>query len=220
VNRKTATRTAVLWALIGVGAGVHPVAGQRWELDLRRVTIEREQSSSLTGSGELIPAGFGVSARHVWRSGLSIEFEVSRGSEDRMGAICGGFVMDPVTECIPETVRYSGGLVAVSFGWLFHVDTSSGWWLGIGPRGGIGAAWAKQTGRDTGETFSEAPLTLLIGLGAEVTRELPWYGLALMASVGADHLRPVVAECVDCWQVLSEPMPQLRMGLGLAWPMP
>jgi hypothetical protein len=118
--------------------------GQVWELDVRRVTIEHDPPPTVSGSGKQIPMGFGVAARHVWPSGIFVEFEASRGSEDREGAICGGFIFEPATQCISETVRYSGGLVSVSSGWLLRLASGSGWSLGLRPRVGLGAVWVHE----------------------------------------------------------------------------
>lgn len=217
---KCATLAVAAVATLTTGALAGPASGQAWEIAVRRVTIDHDPPSNVARSGEQIPTGLGLSARHLWQSGMFVEMEVSRGSEERTGAICGGFIVDPATQCVVETVGYSGGLVAVSTGWLSRLQIGSEWWLGVRPRAGLGAVWMHETGRDTGRSFSEAPLTLLVGLEGEVGYQLPWRPLALTAAVGVDQLRPVRISCEDCRQVLNEPLPQVRMGLGLAWRTP
>lgn len=221
MNSRSAVPVPVALAIVGVGLCVSPIRGQTWELDIRRVTIDHDAPPTLSASFEQIPRGFGISARHLWESGAFLELEFSRGSDRRIGAICGGFIFDPVTQCVAESVGYSGGLVALSMGWQFRLDLGSAWWLGIRPRAGIGAVWVSEVGRDTGREHFEAPSTLVAGIGAEVARTLPWYGLFVSASVGADHLRPMrLGQCLDCHQVLDSPLPQMRVGIGVGWRMP
>jgi hypothetical protein len=213
--------TVIAAVSTGLAAAAAPASGQLWELDVRRVTIDHDRSTPGSESGEQIPRGFGFAARHVWRSGVFVEFEASRGSDDRDGAICGGFIFDPATQCVPEIVRYSGGLVAVSSGLLLRLASGSGWSLGVRPRVGLGAVWVEERGLDTGFSFHEAPMTLLWGLAVEVRRELPWYGLGLLTSAGADRLHPVRnGVCLDCWTVIHDPLPHVRIGLGLTWRLP
>lgn len=205
----------------GLAVSAEVASAQLWEFDARRVTINHDRTPPGADSGEQIPRGFGFAIRHVWSSGVFVEFEASRGAEDRNGTICGGFVFDPVTQCVPEVVRYSGGLVALSSGWLFRVASGSGWSLGIRPRAGLGAVWVEEQGLDTGTTFHEAPISLALGLAVEVRRELPWYGHGLLTSAGADRLYPLGTEaCLDCWQVIQNPLPQVRLGVGLTWQLP
>ncbi len=218
--RAQPSRCSILWALLALGAAMSPVAGQSWELEVRRVMMDDDGYESFARSGAPIPDGFGLAVRHVWSSGVLFGFELSRGSEERTGAVCGGFVMDMATECIEETVGYRGSLFALSLGWLFGVEVGEAWSFGIGPRGGMGVAWVREAGRQTGREFSESSLAFSVGVGAEARGRLPWYGLSLVASVGADHLRPSRERCLDCWQVLMDPLAQLGFGLGLAWRIP
>lgn len=216
--RTNVVSTLFFLGTAGLGGLPPNAAGQGWEADLRWMTIDHDPPSNVASSGEQIPSGLGLSVRHVWPSSPFLGVRMSRGSEDRRGAICGGFVFDPGRQCTSETVSYSGGLVALSAGWRFALDVGSGWWLGIRPTAGLGTVWIRETGKDTGRSYSEAPLTFLAGLELEGARRLPLHALTIIASLGVNHLRPTGLDvCEDCRQVLREPMPQVEVGLGLAW---
>ena len=156
----------VLLTGVSVALASVSVSAQRVELDLRRVTIDHDWDSSVLGRGEAIPPGFGVTARYVWRSGAFLELSASRGSDRRQGVICGGWIIDPASECIFEPVEHSGGLFALSAGRRFQLDLGASW-LGIRPKAGLGALWVSEQGRDTGRSFLETPLALFVGVALE-----------------------------------------------------
>jgi hypothetical protein len=197
------------------------VSAQTWELDVGRVRIDHDPSPYLTTSGEQIPTGIGLAARYVWRSGVFFGVASSRGSDVGAGAICGGFIFDPVDQCIPESIRYSGGHMALIAGWRFRLEHRSGLWVGIRPTAELGSTWTREVGRATGRAFYESRLTVGLGAGLEAGYQLPWRRIGIMISAGMAQLRPVhVDRCLDCRQELYEPMPLSRIGVGLTWEMP
>ena len=191
---------------------------QRWEVELLRVAIDHDHPRTTSGRGEQIPPGLGLAARHLWDRGFFVGLDGSRGSERRWGAICGGFIIDPETQCIGETVRYSGGLVALTGGWLGSAAIGSRWTVGASVRTGLGAVWVRESGEDTGRGHSESPLAYLLGGALEGSYVLPGEHMALTASVGADRLRPFGRDrCEDCRQIVRDPLPGWSVGLGVRW---
>ena len=210
----------VSWALLGVACVVAPsgpVVGQSWEVALRKATIDHDPSRGSADTGEAIPPGLGVSVQHVWGSGVAFGLAMSQGSEVRAGAICGGFIIDPVLECIPERVRYSGGLVALSGGWRLRGELGSKIWLGITPTAGVGAVWVSEDGLETQRTYSETVFAFILGAALESGIRLPWDGFGVVVSAGVDQVRPLRIGCEDCRQVVRDALPQVRFGAGVTW---
>lgn len=193
-------------------------SAQRWEMSLGRMSIDHSWPSNQTNSAEQFPTGIAWAGRHVWSSGLLVDLEISTGSEVSPGAICGGFLFDPERQCIPEPVRYSGGLVALSLGWRLQQDIAQDWSIGVRPRVGLGSAWASQSGQDTDRSYSDHPLTLVLGAALDGEYRLPGRPLAIIASLGADRLKPInIAACEDCWELVTDPLPQWSFSLGIGW---
>ena len=84
---------AVPLFLLVLLALVHPacVAGQSWVAEAYWTNLD-EQPPWGVGSepADPVPTGFGVGIRHLIDSHLFVEAQVSRGADQRLGAICGG----------------------------------------------------------------------------------------------------------------------------------
>jgi hypothetical protein len=207
----TGLAAAVLFAL-----ATAPASGQSLELEVRRARID-QRPAPLERPAAYLPPGFGVVARGVLRAGPFLELEASRGADTRRSAIC-GYHMDPSLDCIPESVRYRGGLVAGLVGWRFRFGVGERLDLAMRPRVGLGAVWTSELGTETGRRRTEHPPTLVAGVFAEALYRLPGPGLGLIASLGADTIRPGVGyECADCFESLTYPMPQWSVGVGVSW---
>jgi hypothetical protein len=202
-----------------VAAILIPRAGfsQSWEVEVRRVAVDHDPPSTVTETGEQVPAGWGVAGRYVARRGVFIELEQSGGSEQRLGAICGGFIFDPATQCIPEDVKYSGGLSGASVGYAGRIGLSPYWRIGIRPALGVGVIRAAEDGRETGRTYSEIRPALLASAAVEATFRFSDTGLGLIATVRAMGVQPIKASCLDCRQVFWRSISHVAYGLGVTW---
>lgn len=190
---------------------------QSWGLEVRRVSIDHDPPATLTETGEQIPIGWGVAARFVASRNLFVQLEHSIGAEQRRGAICGGFIIDPATQCIPEQVEYSGGLTALSAGFAARIGLGSHWSAGVRPSVGLGALRAAEHGRETGRTYSETRPAILAGVAAETTVRIPDTGLGLIVSVRAAWMKPFKEPCLDCRQVFWRSLSHIAYGAGLEW---
>jgi hypothetical protein len=211
-------RGTVLVCLVCIANLLHAgvASSQTWEIDLRLVAIDHDYEGPSSDDWEQIPVGFAIAGRQTWASGAFFGLEISRGSEEHYGAVCGGFIYDPVTQCVPETVSQSGGLVAVFAGMRWRSPLGSKWTIGIAPRGGAGFLWTREHGKNTKRTLSHSPFATLLGVAAEASYGLP-QGMALLSSVGADYLRPYSIIEEDGWQPLRNSMPQVSIAVGVAW---
>jgi hypothetical protein len=187
---------------------------QSWELEARRVSTNYQAR----GSAEPVPSGWGGVARYIARRPVFLEFEYSAGVDYRFGAICGGFLIDPATQCIPETVRYSGSVVGVSAGLAGRVRVGSRWSYGARPKIGLGAIDAGQHGQDTGREHSETRLAVSAGLAAQVSHHIPEFGVGISAFAEASQVRPLrITSCEDCMEVLRASVARLAYGITLIW---
>ena len=194
------------------------LSAQSWELDVRRVVIDHDPPPQVADTGEQIPSGVGLAARYVFPNRhLFVEAEWSNGAERRLGAICGGFFLP--SDCVAETVQYSGGVFLVSAGWLARLSLGPRVRLGIRPKVGVGLLRANERGIDTGGTYSEGRFTTMVGVAAEAAFRPFTRGPWVSTSVGTDSLRPYSAGCEDCRQLLRRRLPQFTVGVGLAWSM-
>lgn len=196
-----------------------PQAGfsQSWEVEVRRVAVDHDPPPTVTETGEQVPTGWGIAGRYVARRGIFIELEHSSGSEQRLGAICGGFIVDPATQCIPEPVRYSGGLSGASVGYAVRIGLSPYWRIGIRPALGVGVIRAAEDGRETGRTYSEIRPALLASAAVGATVRLSDTGLGVIASVRVTGVQPIKASCLDCRQVFWKRLSHVAYGVGLTW---
>lgn len=190
---------------------------QSWEMEVRRVAVDHDPPSTVTETGEQVPAGWGIAGRYVARRGVFIDLEHSSGSERRLGAICGGFIVDPVTQCIPEPVRYSGGLSGASVGYAVRIGVSQYWRIGLRPALGVGVVRAAEDGRETGRTYTEVRPALLASGALETSVRLSDSGLGLIASVRATGVQPITASCLDCRQVFWTRLSHVAYGVGVTW---
>lgn len=190
---------------------------QSWEIEVRRVAIDHDPPSTITESGEQVPAGWGVAVRYVATRGVFLELEHSSGSEQRLGAICGGFIVDPATQCVAEQVKYSGGLSGASVGYAVRIRPSPLLALRIRPALGVGAIRATEDGRETGKTYGETRPALLASAAVDATLRLSGTGLGLIASVRATGVLPIKASCLDCRQVFWRRLSHIAYGVGVTW---
>jgi hypothetical protein len=197
-----------------------PRAGyaQVWEVGFAWVEVDHDYPSTMADTGEQVPVGFGISARRSFKiPSLYLEFEYTRGAEERAGAICGGFIQPG--DCVLEQVEYSGGVSMLSMGWLGDRALTDSWSVGIRPEMGIGFLRANEAGRETGKTYRDWQVAASFGLGLEVGYRLSVSSpITLAAIAGWNHLRPVLVErCDDCRLTFRRPLPQISFGLAVRW---
>lgn len=205
------------------GGGISPVdlSGQAWELQAGWVRIDHDYASRVVPYGEQIPDGVGLSVRRSLRnSNFFLELELSRGSQRRTGAICGGFIQPG--DCISERVHYTGGISMFSLAWLGEKRVGGSWSFGLRPEFGLGLLRAHESGSETSRSFSDWQTAISVGLGAEVGVQVP--GRERVRVFGAatwNHLRPVlVIGCDDCRMIYRDPLPQTSLSFGVRWSHP
>jgi len=209
---------AVPLFLLVLLALVHPacVAGQSWVAEAYWTNLD-EQPPWGVGSepADPVPTGFGVGIRHLIDSHLFVEAQVSRGADQRLGAICGGLVGPG--DCVLEPVKYSGGAVALSLGWRLSKPFARVWSAVLAPRTGVGLLWAAEDGRDTGKSFSQKRLAGQVGVAAELARLFPATGLALGLTSAVSLFKPTATTCEDCRIIFDSSVLQLTLGVSIGW---
>jgi hypothetical protein len=205
--------------LLGIPSAIPTKAiAQIWSVELQRVTIDDRTSGRIGGSADRIPQGFGFAVRFTVESMAFFEVNVSQGRESRLGAVCGGFIIDPDTQCIPETVRYAGSLMGFFVGWPGRVSVGSGLSLGLRPRIGLAALSTDEVGSDTGRSYEERTRSLVLGFAADVSYHLRGTALSVVASAGLDRIDPYGGEiCLDCRKEFEDALRQIVWGVGVIW---
>lgn len=212
-----------LVALVGLlsTAALPPhVFAQSWGVEVRRTTIDDGVSGRIGASADRIPQGFGLAVRYTVEGIVFFEADASRGHESRMGAVCGGFIIDPEVQCIPEIVRYKGGLVGVFVGWPGRISVGSGFSLGFRPRLGLASLTTHEIGSETktNRRYEERTRALVAGIAALVSYDLGGSAFSVTASAGLDRIDPFGGEhCLDCRREFTETLRRAAWGIGLIW---
>lgn len=189
---------------------------QSVELQFGRMGIAHEPPA-LDTRGDRFPTGFSLTGRYVSRWGPTLEVEVSRGTDTRTGSVCYGLIAEPA-QCIVEPVEYSGGLLAVFFGWRFSAHIDRNWSLGVRPRFGIGRVRAEEVGQDTGQSARHDPSVVAFGASGEVRYQVPGSPVSVLASTGLGRIQPFALDrCADCYDVIRDSMSHWTLGLALGW---
>jgi|SRR5688572_933202 len=218
-ERKSPMLKPTILAAIVCGLALPRFASAQAELEVRRVSTDyRADQSFLMRSDEPVPDGWGIAARYIATRHVFFELEYSGGAEDKYGAICGGFLENAAVQCVPETVRYFGSVLAFTAGWPGRIALGSRWSAGVRPKVGLGALHASEQGHETGREHSETRLSLNAGAALELTHHIPRIGLGLGACIEASRVRPVrIGSCEDCIEVLRADVTRVAYGVAVTW---
>jgi hypothetical protein len=212
------TLLVVVLGLVDSATRPRQASAQSWVVEAERVTIDDKASGRIGGSADRIPQGFGVALRYAVEGIVFFEANASRGQETRMGAVCGGFILHPEVQCIPEIVKYEGGLVAIFVGWPGQISVGSGISLGLRPRVGLASLYTEEVGSDTNRSYEERTRALVVGIAAQVSYDLGGSAFGVVASAGLDRIDPFDGEvCLDCRREFTDILRQATWGIGVVW---